>query len=66
MTVKVVETKPDPSVVKHIICRNCGAKLEYVPKDVKEHSYSDYGGGSNVDEYITCPQCRGQVIIRSR
>ena len=65
MTVKVIAKKPDPSVVKRIVCRNCGAKLEYVPKDVTRHSYTDYGGGNNVDEYIICPKCKERVTIRS-
>lgn len=34
--IRIIDEKPDASVVKNVICRNCGVKLEYVPADVKE------------------------------
>lgn len=34
MAVVVVDKGPDPSVVKRVICQNCGAKLEYTPRDI--------------------------------
>jgi len=64
MVVRVIDPKPDPSVVKQVICRNCGAKLEYVPNDVKSKSVSDYGGGSDTYYWIDCPQCSNQVNVR--
>lgn len=33
--VKVIDETPDPAVVKRVSCRGCGARLEYVPNDVK-------------------------------
>ena len=43
--VTVVSTVPHPSVVKEVVCRNCGATLSYVPMDIKEEVHTDYGGG---------------------
>jgi DNA-directed RNA polymerase subunit RPC12/RpoP len=65
MAVKVVSTEPDPSVVKYAVCRNCGVRLEYLPMDVKEHHGTDIGGGPDGHEWIDCPQCSKQVILRS-
>ncbi len=64
MTVKVLEEKPDPSVVKQVVCRQCGAKLEYVPIDVKSRSYKDYDGGSDSLSYVECPRCKQEVVVR--
>ncbi len=63
--VRIVDEGPDPSVVKHVVCRGCGAKLEYVPNDVKERHGHDYSGGSDGSEWIDCPKCSKQVILRS-
>ena len=65
MAVKVVKKKPDPSVIKRTVCGNCGATLEYVPKDVKERNGTDYSGGSDGEKYIVCPECNEKVILES-
>lgn len=66
MAVRVIEEKPDPSVVKQVICRNCGVKLEYTPQDVKEgHRGRDISGGPDGNDYITCANCFGRVIVKS-
>jgi hypothetical protein len=65
MTVKVIETKPDQSVVKRIICKSCGATLEYVPNDVQIYSGTDRGGGPDGEEWVDCPNCTKKVTIRS-
>jgi hypothetical protein len=65
MTVKVIKKKPDQSVVKRVVCRNCGATLEYVPKDVHRWDGTDMGGGPDGEEWINCPECKEKVIIRS-
>lgn len=62
--VTVVSTVPHPSVVKEVICRNCGATLQYVPKDVHTEVHHDYGGGSDTYRYITCPPCGSRVNVR--
>lgn len=56
---------PAPEVVKEIVCGNCASTLEYVPKDVKNYSGTDYGGGPDGREWIDCPECNAQVTIRS-
>lgn len=63
--VRIVNEGPDPSVVKQIICRSCGAKLEYVPLDVKRYDGTDYAGGPDGREWIDCPRCGISVTIRS-
>ena len=64
MVVRVINPVPDPSVIKQVVCRNCGAKLEYVPNDVKEKSVHDYGGGCDTYRWIVCPQCSKEVNVR--
>ncbi len=65
MAVKVVEVKPDASVVKQVICKQCGAKLEYVPNDVESYHGTDIGGGPDGQEWIDCPNCGHRVVLRS-
>lgn len=64
MTVKIIKTEPDSTVVKEAVCRNCGVTLQYVPKDVKNHVHHDYAGGSDTVYYIECPACNHQVHVR--
>lgn len=63
--VRILCDEPDPAVVKKISCRGCGARLEYVPNDVKSRHGTDYGGGPDGAEWIDCPRCGKRVIIRS-
>lgn len=65
MAVKVIEKKPHKKVVKRKICPNCGATLEYTPKDVQTYSGRDYSGGPDGREYIGCPNCHETVTLRS-
>lgn len=65
MAVKVISTKPHYSVVKEIICRNCGATLTYVPRDVKRRIGTDMSGCPDGREWIDCPQCNVTVTINS-
>ena len=62
--VRVVKTEPHPSVVKEVICQNCGATLEYVPADIQKRVESDYGGGRDVYHYIVCPPCGNQQTVK--
>lgn len=61
----IKDRKPHESVIKEIICKNCGVTLEYVPIDVKEEHGRDYSGGSDGCKYINCPNCMKRVIIKS-
>jgi len=64
MAVKVIKTEPDASVVKRIVCKHCGATLEYLPVDVKEKSWSCMTEPCGCT-YVVCPQCSSDVTIRS-
>jgi uncharacterized protein with PIN domain len=61
--VRIVELKPDPSVVKQVVCKNCGAKLEYVPADIHSEYVRDYGGVGEMQNWITCPNCNHAVTV---
>jgi hypothetical protein len=62
MTV-VIKKKPDQSVVKRVVCGNCGATLEYVPKDVHRRDDTNYGGPDG-EEWISCSECKERVILK--
>lgn len=62
--VKVIDPTPDPALVKRISCKNCGARLEYMPCDVSSYTHRDYGGGCDTYHYIGCPQCGGKVYTK--
>lgn len=62
--VTVVSTVPHPSVVKEVVCRNCGATLNYVPADIKREESRDYTGGLDVNHYINCPPCNHKVYVK--
>lgn len=64
--VKVISTVPHKSVVKEVVCGNCGATLEYIPADIKSRVVRDYGGGSDTYYSITCPNCKETVDVLSR
>jgi uncharacterized protein with PIN domain len=65
MTIRVVKTEPDSSVIKRKVCKNCGATLEFVPNDVKTHVYTEIDGGSDSYDYIDCPNCNRVVIVKN-
>ncbi len=50
----------DKKKAKHVTCNNCGAKLEYYPKDVKRQSVSCMGE-SEVVSWVACPDCKSHV-----
>jgi hypothetical protein len=49
---------------KYTVCKNCGAEIEYHQNDVKEYHGKDYSGGPDGKEYIECPQCTKEVILK--
>lgn len=59
--VRIVDPEPHKSVVKEVICRECGATLEYVPADVKDEMHYDYTGDGDQFNYIDCPKCANKV-----
>jgi DNA-directed RNA polymerase subunit RPC12/RpoP len=64
--VTIVDPKPSEDVLKKVVCRNCGVKLQYVPNDVKERKSYDYTGSFDYQYYIDCPNCNTKVIVNSR
>lgn len=61
--VKIVEIKPDASVTKRCICRNCGVTLEYVPADIRKESRTDYTGCTDIWRIIDCPNCSKEICV---
>lgn len=62
--VTVVSRTPHQSVVKETVCRNCGSTLQYVPRDIKQRTVSDYLGDRDIVKYIECPECNEQVTVK--
>lgn len=63
MAIKIVKLEPDQSVVKRCICRKCGVTLEYTPSDVVYDSRTDYTGGSDPYNTISCPNCPHRIVV---
>ena len=61
--VKVVGEAPE--AVKHATCSHCAAKLEYTKSEVREKHGTDYGGGPDGREWIVCPRCGHDVVLRA-
>lgn len=61
-SVTIVDNTPDPSVLKEVICKNCGVKLSYVPNDVTTKSYT-YMGELDSHSYIECPACEHKADV---
>ncbi len=59
--VKIIGTAPE--VFKQCTCKNCVTRLEYTPSDVRSYhgSYPLPDG----KEWINCPCCGKEVILRS-
>lgn len=60
---RVISRDPHHSVVKQIICKNCGVTLEYVPADVKSKTISDYTGCNETVKFIKCPECNNTITV---
>ena len=61
--VKVIGEAPE--VVKQATCHHCAARLEYTQSEVKRHDGRDYSGGADGREWIDCPRCSNEVVLRS-
>jgi ribosomal protein S27AE len=62
---RIINDKPDNSVVKRKVCANCGVKVEYVPAEVKERHGTDYSGGPDGCKWIDCPKCGKMIVLKS-
>jgi hypothetical protein len=58
MAVKVIDDKPDASVVKRVVCQKCGVTLEYLPQDVRKTTHTDYSGDTDEYFWVDCPNCK--------
>lgn len=54
-----------PPVEKRIVCIYCGRTIAYVQNDVKSVHGTDISGGPDGSEWIDCPGCSKQIILRS-
>lgn len=64
MAIRIVEEKPDPSVVRKVVCRNCGVSIEYLPVDIQEGRDTDYTGSSDIYHFIECPKCKKEIRVK--
>jgi RNase P subunit RPR2 len=55
----------DIAAVKRVTCRGCASILEYTTKEVQVQHGTDYGGGSDGTEWVNCPSCGGEAIVKS-
>lgn len=63
--VEVLSKEPDPRIAKEVSCGDCGARLRYVPREIKSYHGTDYSGGPDGQEWVDCPNCGGRAVIRS-
>lgn len=59
--IKVIKKEPAPSAIREVVCRNCGATLQYMNADVQERTVRDYTGDSDQYRWIVCPECKAEV-----
>lgn len=55
----------DPQAVKQATCKSCAARLEYTQSEVQERHGTDYSGGPDGREWIVCPRCGHEVVLRA-
>lgn len=53
--------KIDKTKAKRVTHSFCGALIEYFPIEVQTRIITDYGGGSDTWNYLTCPHCGREV-----
>lgn len=63
MAIKVISRR-HPSAVKQVICKNCGAELEYTDADTKKTVVSDYLGDKETFRSISCPECNKTISVK--
>lgn len=62
---RIIKKGPSPEVEKKVTCRGCGSIIGYVENDVKSYSGTDYTGGADGREWVNCPNCGKEIVIRS-
>ena len=66
MTIVVVDKGPDPSVVRKVVCQQCGATLAYTPRDVQFSTSAGIDGTYDTRSYIRCPKCKEIIDVKDR
>jgi DNA-directed RNA polymerase subunit RPC12/RpoP len=62
--IRIIDTKPHKSVVKEVVCKNCGSTLEYTPSDVQRSYTTDYTGGKDYYNFVKCPSCSHEIVVK--
>lgn len=62
--IKIIDTNPHKSVVKEVVCKNCGSTLEYTPSDVQRSYTTDYTGDKDYYNFIKCPSCSHEIVVK--
>jgi len=57
--------KEIPLKEKQTVCHGCGHTIAYVLNDIKEYHGRDISGGPDGREWIVCPNCNKDIILRS-
>ena len=55
----------DLNKVHKATCKSCASILEYTLSEIKKYRGTDWGGGPDGTDWIDCPSCGHQVILRS-
>lgn len=50
--------------LKIVVCKNCESTLSYHVNEVKSDHKTDYLGDRSDYNYIDCPECRNQVLVK--
>lgn len=60
-----VISKPKPEDYNKVNCPNCRCKIAYLPREVNRYNGTDYSGGPDGREWITCPECGYDITLKS-
>lgn len=64
MAITVIDEKPDPKITRHVTCKKCGVRLEYLPIDVRKTTHRDYTGCSDDYYWVDCPKCKNANSVK--
>jgi len=54
----------DKKIIRKATCKQCGAKLEYYPKEIKSQALYSMGEYDGTHYWIVCPECNKEVTVR--
>lgn len=54
----------DKELALKATCRKCAAIVEYVPNEVITRYVKDYGGGTDAEHYVVCPNCSKNILVK--